>query len=131
MAGNNKNVCVIDSSYLLAYLLPDETNPQVQETFELYKAGSIRLISSPLLSFEVSNGMYAATLSKRISRISAKKLVESFLKLPITYEAVDTLQALELSFKYKISVYDASYLLLARQKNIPLLTLDKQLKKLR
>lgn len=130
MAENTKITCVIDSSFALSYLLPDEHNALVQTLFDEYKRGKIDLIAVSLLPFEVVNGIYAATLSKRFSPIIAQKLISEFLDLPIILEAINYDEVFKLSNEYKISVYDSSYLLLSRMKNLKLLTLDKKLQKL-
>jgi predicted nucleic acid-binding protein len=130
MAANSKMLYIIDSSFILSYLLPDEDNIEVQTMFNQYKAGLVDFQSVTLLPYEIVNGIYAANLSKRITIVFSEKLINLFIKLPILLEETIYNDVLKLAQENKISVYDASYLLLSKTTNLPLLTLDKRLKKL-
>lgn len=130
MEENTRKVCVLDSSFILAYLLPDEGSKKVQLLFDQYKKGQITLLSTMLLPFEVVSGLYAATLSKRIKTEVAKKLINEFLKLPIDLKEINLTSCFDISIKLKISVYDASYVFLSRGEGAPLLTLDRKLQNL-
>jgi Predicted nucleic acid-binding protein, contains PIN domain len=130
MEENSKKTYVIDSSFILAYLLPDEEIEKVQKLFDKYKLGGVNLLSTVLLPFEVVNGIHAATLSKRIDQEVAMQLIDEFLKLPILFEDVNFTSCFNISYDRKISVYDASYVLLSRIEGVLLLTLDKKLKSL-
>lgn len=127
MAGNINQTYIIDSSYLLAYLFPDEENSQVQLFFNKYKEQNIQLIASPMLPFEVINGFQAGILTKRLNYKVALQLCKKFLELPIQLRDVNFLKVFKLSASHKMSFYDASYLYLAQSQNLPLLTLDKHL----
>lgn len=130
MEENIERTYVVDSSFILSYLLPDEYSKRVQDVFEDYKIGKLKFISILLLPFEVINGLYASVLSKRIDTRLAKRLVRDFLALPIAFENIDYIDAFRLSQKYKVSIYDSSYLCLAKRRNISFLTHDKRLKKI-
>jgi len=125
-----KHSAVIDSSFMLCYLLPDEQQEIVQEQFDNYKSGTLQLISLPLFAFEIANGLHAAVLSKRVEISVAEQLLQSFLQLPVVIEQTGFPEAFQIAQKYRISVYDASYILLAQSKNLPLLTLDKRLQQI-
>lgn len=130
MDDDSKPLYVIDASFFLCYLMPDEYKNDVQKVFDQLKNGAIGFISTRLLPFEVANGIYAAVLSKRIDNTLAGNLIEDFLQFPVPLEEINYASTLELALKYRRSIYDASYVLLARQNDLPLLTLDKQLKRL-
>lgn len=125
MEENIKNF-VIDASYILEYLLPDEKNPKSDIFFEMHAQGKIELFSTQLLPFEVVNFLKVARKRKRIAEIDAKKLTKSFFKLNINLEGIDFLDVLKIALKENLSVYDASYLSLAKFKKIKILTLDKK-----
>ena len=119
---------VIDASVVLALLLPDERNkPKAVSFLQQYEQGGVNLISTQLLNFEVLNGIRTAVLRKRIKSETAKKLVNSFLGLEIKKEEINFSRAFEYSLDFSISVYDASYLALAKKKDCPLVTSDKKL----
>lgn len=121
---------VIDASFVLSFLLPDEQTAFVLKTFKDYHAGDIKLISSPLLPFEVLNGLKAAYLRKRLTTALVTELADTFFNLRIAEKAVDHKLALRESLKHNISYYDAAYLALAKSQHLPLYTLDKTLQKL-
>ena len=86
-AGNIKTY-IIDASFCLAYLLPDEDVEVVNKIFEDYAEGKVRFISSPLLPYEVINGLREAT-RKRIKDDQALSLAIEFFKIDITYQSID------------------------------------------
>ena len=127
-AGNIKTY-IIDASFVLAYLLPDENVEVVNKVFEEYAQGRTGFISSPLLAYEVINSLREAA-RKRIEEDQALALTIEFLKIDITYQTIDFEQLLKLSIKNGLSAYDASYLYLAQKEKAKLLSLDEKLKSL-
>jgi len=107
---------VVDASFVLAYLLPDEKAGLTDEFFGRYANGEIKLVSCPLLPFEVLNGLRAAVLKKRLGAEVAEKLGQAFLALEIELEPIDFADCFTLALNKKLSVYDASYLLLGQEK---------------
>lgn len=130
MVGNTKNEFVIDASFFLAYLLPDEHINGVQKFFNEFKIKKLKLIAPPLLPFEVFNGLQFAKSHKRVSLIIIKQLGEKFLQIPIVFEEISYLKVLHLALKKRLTFYDASYLYLAQTKQVSLLTLDQRLRAL-
>ncbi|KKR32021.1 MAG: hypothetical protein UT63_C0054G0008 [Candidatus Gottesmanbacteria bacterium GW2011_GWC2_39_8] len=120
---------VIDASFILAFLLPDEKTSKVDKIFSEYKDGKIKLLSTELLPFEVLNGLKSALLRKRIKRKEALVLVNAFVNLDITLEKIDIVEVFDIRAK-KLSFYDASYLYLSKINRFKLLSLDKYLIKL-
>lgn len=120
---------IIDASYMLAFLLPDERSEEIEEVFAQYASGKINFISSDLLFFEVANGLKNAA-PRRLSKQKAKVLFSYFLKYKIFLKEVNLKQVLNLSISRNLSVYDAVYLYIAKSESLPLLTLDKELQKL-
>lgn len=129
MAGRLDKKYVVDSSFVLAFLLPSEKSKHVDEIFTRYKEGEIKLISSHLLPFEVGNGLKTALLRKRLRVKEVKILLRAFLDLEIELEEIDTEETFKLALSQNLTMYDAAYLFLATAKRIPLLTLDTDLKK--
>ena len=127
MAANTKKQFVIDASYALAFLLPDEYNPQVDAIFNQYRADLIQLISSPLFLFEVINGLKTALQRKRINLAYCKNRIEEFLDYGIAIYPIDYMKTFLLADKHSLTFYDASYVFLAKQKKTQILSLDKKL----
>lgn len=130
MAANTNRIAVIDASFVLAFLFPDEDYPEVDMSFNQFKAGLVDFITSPLLPFEVANSLNLAQRRKRIDLGYARARLKEFLDYGIEVEKVDFLESLELAQRYNLTVYDASYLYLAKKYKLELLSLDKKLLKL-
>lgn len=126
-ADNIPGAAVVDASYILAFLLPDEHIDRVDRVFDAYQEGKISLVSTLLLPFEVFNGLASAVKQKRLTQKSAVKLGQGFLELSIAFEPINYVDALELALNNKLSVYDGAYLLLAQQNRLKLLTCDDRL----
>src|SRR3989338_675609 len=130
MDENISGEVVVDASFILAFLLPDEKVDQVDKIFDLYEVGKINFISTQLLTFEILNSLRNATLRKRVTKKQADHLAAEFFKIKITLEEVNFRQAFSLSLTKDLSFYDASYVYLAKTKRAKLLTLDSKMKKL-
>jgi len=123
-------IFVVDSSFVLSYLLPDENLPKVEEVFMQYQGGLIEFISIKILPFEVFSGLCSALRSKRISKRLLKDLGNRLLKLNIQLIGVDYPAVSDLVISNNLSFYDACYFYLANKRKKPLLTFDKVLQKL-
>lgn len=122
---------VIDASFVLSLLLPDEkTEKLARKALNLYQEGRLSFFAPELLKFEVANGLKSAVKRKRVKAVLALKLLGLFLKLKVRYQSVNLTKTLKLALKFNLSVYDASYLVLSRQSKVRLLTLDENLAKL-
>ncbi|MBI4272439.1 type II toxin-antitoxin system VapC family toxin [Candidatus Uhrbacteria bacterium] len=124
------NTWIIDSSFALCFLLPDEHSKEVDDMFELYAQGERKLCSSPLLFFEVYNGLASAVRRKRIDQKKAAELMNLFHTLKIPTIECEYALSLDLAFEYSLSFYDATYVALAKANKLPLLTLDSKLKEI-
>ena len=119
---------VIDTSALISFLLPDEiSNQKIKEVFNSFVTEDYTFYAPHLLIYEVANVLKTAVVRGRVNAKDAKVIFEKFLNLPIIFLKVDYAKALELSLKYNLTFYDASYMQLAIQKKADLLTLDKRL----
>lgn len=130
MAENINKVFVIDASFILNYLLPDEKKTQVDDIVNLYIKRSIDFISTTLFPFEVLNSLRILILRKRLTDGFAAELAKLFFKLDIIYHEIDMYRTFLLAQKYNLTVYNASYVCLAKEKGIKLLTFDAQLQQL-
>jgi len=70
---------VVDASYILSFLLPDENNPKVDVIVEEHARDICTLIAPSILKFEVLNGLSIACKRKRISQVKALKLITQFI----------------------------------------------------
>lgn len=127
MVGNIKSY-VVDASFVLSFLLREED--LVQEFFRDYINGKNKFVSSDLLKYEVGNSLRSAVVRKKINPDTAEKIYKEFLSLQINEETPEILEVLKIALLKNLSFYDAAYLSLSLTKNLPLLTMDKELKKL-
>lgn len=130
MAGSTKQAFVVDASFLLAHLLPDESSTFVDQMFLRHRKNNIILVSTVIFPFEVLNGIKMAYLRKRISARIAHGLSKDFLTTLIPLENINFQSSFLLALKKKLTVYDASYVQLSLERQIPLLSLDEKLSRL-
>jgi len=121
---------IIDASVVLAFMLPDEMDSYADKAMEaVAKMGAHAPAHWPL---EIANGLLMAERRRRITSAIRQQSLDDARALPVeidgqTVEAAWT-SASELAAKYKLSIYDAAYLELAKRVKLPLATLDDELK---
>src|SRR5258706_3084655 len=127
--GENIKSYVVDASFILSYLLPDEeTDPNTRKLFELFKKGEVVFYAPYIISFEICNSLKTAVIRKRLTFQQAQKLIKVFLKYGILFELTDLSKTFLTAHKFNITSYDASYIQLAKAKKTLLLTLDAKMK---
>jgi len=112
---------VVDTSYVLSWLLPDEKSP---------KSTKEQLVAPELLVYEVINALKTSVRRKRIADDIAKQLLHEFESWNVQYFKIDNESVLNLAITEGLSGYDASYVYLAKKMKCKLLTWDKKLRKL-
>ena len=132
MAASTKPIAfVVDSSAMVARLFPDEkTTSKFNAAFTALHQGSAQFYAPLLLKYEVTNAIKTGILRHRFTATISQKLLKQFLALPIKYQPTNFPLTLKLATKYYLSVYDATYLHLAKSQKAPLLSLDTPLTKL-
>jgi predicted nucleic acid-binding protein len=122
---------VLDSSVALAWVLPDETNPTLDDLCDRL-TDDIALVP-PVWPLEIGNVLLIAVKRDRLTAKDVSRLVTELRGLPFEIDAASTERAMEetlaLAKKYDLTTYDASYLELAQRRNLPLATLDTKLRK--
>jgi len=83
MGENIKLEFVVDASFVISFLLPDEDIEEVQRFFREQSLSKIYFYSTQLLSFEVLNTLKMAETRKRITKRKASSLVKQFFNLGI------------------------------------------------
>lgn len=127
-AENTKDKFVVDASAWLAWLLPDEKVPDsLISYFDLFGEEKAKFMAPTLLKYEFANALKSNFLRKRIGKVKAVKILMKLLALDIEYVNIDFKNALNIAIKEKISFYDASYVSLAKELKLQLLSLDKKL----
>ncbi len=117
---------VVDASVVLKWLL-EEPSDKSQVILERHLNGSEILVAPELLNYEVGNVLVTKV---RLSSQDASDLYGYFLDLNIqTYSlgAEEYRTSLGFANKYRLTVYDASYLVLALALETKLVTADRKL----
>jgi len=119
---------VIDNSMALAWTLPDEWSLEADRVLDrVINEGGHVPFHFPA---ELANGLTMAVRKGRIDEQARFAAYESFPKLNLVrdLEGVDRMKAaIELADFYRLTVYDALYLELAKRLSLPLATFDEAL----
>lgn len=118
---------VVDSSFVLNFLLQDERTAFTDSLFRQVEDGKVELISVNLLPYEVLNGLKSAVLRKRVRLEVATQLAREFLEIPIETAEVDWNKCFQLAFDNGLTIYDAAYLVLAKRYQVKILSFDPHL----
>lgn len=118
---------VIDAS--VAYKWFSEEQPNFQAAFKIieeHKLGRETIIAPELLLYELANAWATKTdLTLQQTTLNLKKLQETSIEL-ITLGFTLIQKAVVFSKKYQVTVYDAIYAVLAKEKRCDLITADKK-----
>lgn len=124
-------IYVVDSSFLLSTLLPDEkVLKPFQKILESFRKNETVFVSSELLKYEIGNSLKSAVIQKRLTSKKAQGIYSAFKKMAISYQEINYEQVLSLSLEYGLTFYDATYIFLSKKNKCQLLTLDKKLLKI-
>jgi len=122
---------VLDSSVALAWVLPDESNPTLDQLCDSLK-DDVALVP-PVWPLEIGNMLLVAVKRGRLNRGDIRRLITELRSLPLEIDHGSTDQSLAETFvlaqRHDITTYDASYVELARRRDVPLATLDSRLRK--
>ena len=125
-------IFVVDASAALAWCFEDEASSWTDGLLERLRQGD-RIVVPAHWPTEILNGLLVASRRKRIKADQPALFWEEVARLPIEIEpAITSSQAktiLALGEKHGLTVYDAAYLELAHRRQLPLGTLDGDLRK--
>jgi predicted nucleic acid-binding protein len=122
---------VLDNSIVMSWCFQDEASKYADAALETLEA-SEGIVPS-IWPLEVANVLLVAERKRRLSRADTARFVTLVRSLPILVEeeTPDRIlgEILDLARQYGLSSYDASYLDLAIRTNLPIATLDRDLRK--
>ena len=121
---------VLDASVVLKWYLPDEKcGQEALDILGQYVAGNVALIAPAILPYEVLNALLVAERMCRIEEEVTEEAFDGFLELGIELldPFLDYAHILSLARSFQRSVYDASYLSLAKRNKVNFVTGDKRL----
>jgi predicted nucleic acid-binding protein len=118
---------VLDASVSAVWALADESSPIADIAAERLKTGTA--LVPRLWWYEIRNLLIVSERRQRITAADTATFLELLSAFPIQFEqAEDESSILRLARLYQLSFYDAAYLALALQHQVPLATLDKPLR---
>ncbi len=120
---------VIDCSAFLASVLPDESCPGQM----LEQMRDLAWVAPAHWATEVGNSLLVCERRNRIQAGVADLILDSLRERPLELEPATLTPALHdtlvIARQHKLTVYDAAYLELALRRELPLATLDDDLKR--
>jgi predicted nucleic acid-binding protein len=119
---------VADASFCAAWILPDESSAEAFELLEQLERGETELVLPSLWYYEMGNLLKSAVRRKRISKATARAAQALLGKVPVSICDVPTGETMKTSFDlamaHDLSIYDSSYLELAKRFQLSLKTND-------
>lgn len=122
---------VLDSSVALTWCFGDERTPATEAL--LKRVAEMGAVVPVLWPLEVLNALAMAERRRRVDRDTRHRLAALLRDLPIRVDIDSASMAwtdtAALAERYQLTLYDASYLEVARRLSLPLGTLDGALRK--
>jgi predicted nucleic acid-binding protein len=121
---------VLDSSVALSWCFEDEQTPAT--TALLHRIAEAGAMAPGLWPLEVLNGLVMAERRGRLDTARRHQLSGFLRDLPVKLDPETAAQAWAatagLAERFRLTLYDASYLELAQRLKLPLASLDKELR---
>jgi predicted nucleic acid-binding protein len=120
-------VIVVDASAILSWLLSEERSKEFDAAINrIAEQGAYAPGNFPS---EVVHGLLQAHRRGRIDRSYASTALTELAALPIAVELPDPHDVMAIAEQHQLTGYDAAYLALALERQIPLVTADMALRK--
>lgn len=120
---------VLDSSATLAWVHGDETTPAVEALFD--RIAEHGAVVPRLWHLEVANALSSALRRQRLTQQDRDGILADLADLDISVDEETERHAwtstVSFADAHRLSVYDATYLELAKRRQLPLATLDRDL----
>ena len=118
---------VIDASVAVNWLFEDERSDYAMRAFSIVRDGDA--VVPAIFPLEVANALVVARRRGRLSLEAAEAIAAAFERLPITVktQSLSIGEGLAVAEKHGLSIYDAQYLVVAREHRARLFTLDNRL----
>ena len=121
---------VLDSSATLAWIYGDETTAAIRAVFD--RVAETGAVVPSLWRLEVANSLTVAARRNRVDLEFRRAALADLALLDIVTDQQTDGQAwsetLHLADQFRLTLYDAAYLELARRRKLPLATLDQELR---
>jgi predicted nucleic acid-binding protein len=121
---------VLDSSAAVAWFMPDEQSSEAQRLLDVVTEHGA--IVPSLWPLEVANSLLIGVRRNRVSPEHCRSAMTWLGELPITIDNETTTRAWGVTFhfaaRFGLTLYDACYLELAQRRELPLASLDRELR---
>ncbi len=120
---------VIDASVLIKFYVPEILSDKAEELLTKVEQGDVMLLAPDLIYPEVGNILWKKQQMKELTRSEVEEITDAIVSLPLKIEASKLLLplAIDIGIAYKITVYDAIYISMARVYEIKMMTADRKL----
>ena len=121
---------VVDASVILKWYLLDEAHgAQALVLLQQCIAGELEILAPSLLTYELMNGLVIAGRRARLDQNTVSLSFRGFMSLGVRFYEISFFadKVLQYCRLYGCSVYDSSYLALAEQEGVDLITADERL----
>jgi len=118
---------ILDASAIIKWFTKEEKRDEALKYREMFLNDEIEIIVPDLILYEIGNALrYNPSFNNEDVKSAVRSLIDLGINIIIpTTEILDT--AIDLAFKYNITLYDSVYLALAEILNDTLVTADKNL----
>jgi len=120
---------VMDASVLIKFYVPEILSDRADRLLAKVEKQDIDLLVPDLIYLEAGNILWKKQRLKELTRSEVEEITDAVLSLPLKIEASKSLLplAVNIAIAYGITVYDASYLSLAKVYETTLMTADRRL----
>jgi predicted nucleic acid-binding protein len=120
---------VIDASVLIKFYVPEILSDKAEELLARVEQGDRMLLAPDLIYPEAGNILWKKQRMKELTRPEVEEITDAIMSLPLKIEASKTLLplAMDISIAYRITVYDAIYVSMARVYEVKMMTADRKL----
>jgi len=118
---------VLDASVILKWLLPEDGRDIALGFLDKHINGQEQVVVPELLYYEIANVLAVKTKLPEEAIIEVMHYLFDLELLAFTLGQQEYLEAMRLSRLYEVSVYDVSYVVLARSLDASFITADERL----
>jgi len=123
---------VVDCSFIMSSILPDENQAKIENIYKQIDGGIYKVYVPSIFYLECHNVLLCALKRKRINKNNYNDYLEILSSLPISVDnsssTTDSFYTIgNISNKYNLTSYDASYVDLAIRMSATIATFDKKL----
>ena len=116
---------VLDTSVAIAWYLPESFSAEAKRWQRLLLDGKVELYVPSLQYWEFANVLRTYVRRRALDAGTAGEIYALHLEAPVTPAEPDKAAVLDIALKYDTTAYDAVYVALSLEHQIPLLTAER------